>query len=78
MVRSRALAEFAGMGPNARSAVPAIVGALDDPKVSIRLQAATTLIQINVQMAKRKAISWLLLVLALVCLGGGLFFRGVA
>jgi hypothetical protein len=44
-----ALAELAGMGPSAKIAVPAIVGALNDPKVSIRLQAATTLIQMNVQ-----------------------------
>jgi hypothetical protein len=44
-----ALAEFAGMGRSAKIAVPAVVGALDDPKVSIRLQAATTLIQMNVQ-----------------------------
>jgi hypothetical protein len=49
MIRSTALAEFAGMGPSAKSAVPAIVEALDDPTVYIRLQAATTLIQMNVQ-----------------------------
>jgi hypothetical protein len=49
IVQRMALAEFAGMGPSAKSAVPAIVGALDDPKASIRLQAATTLIQMNIQ-----------------------------
>jgi hypothetical protein len=49
MIRSVALEEFVGMGPSAKSAVSAIVGALDDPKVSIRMQAATTLIQMNVQ-----------------------------
>jgi HEAT repeat protein len=44
-----ALAEFAGMGVKAKSAVPAIVEALSDPKSSIRIKAATTLIQMNVQ-----------------------------
>lgn len=44
-----ALAEFAGMGAKAKKAVPAIVEALQDPKSSIRLQAAVTLIHMNVQ-----------------------------
>jgi HEAT repeat protein len=44
-----ALAEFAGMGAKAKKAVPAIVLALQDPKSTIRVAAAVTLIQMNIQ-----------------------------
>jgi HEAT repeat protein len=42
-----ALAEFAGLGAKARSAVLAILQALRDPKGSIRVEAAMTLISLN-------------------------------
>jgi HEAT repeat protein len=49
LVQRAALAEFAGMGATAKKAVPAIVEALHDPKSSIRMQAAVTLIHMDVQ-----------------------------
>jgi hypothetical protein len=49
LVQLAALAEFAGMGTRARRAAPAIVEALQDPKGSIRVEAAVTLIHMNVQ-----------------------------
>lgn len=44
-----ALAEFAGMGAKARPAASAVLGALQDPKSSIRRNAAATLIVLRVQ-----------------------------
>src|SRR5262249_3289837 len=49
LVQLAALAEFAGMGVKAKKAVPAVVEALEDPKGSIRVKAAVTLIQMNGQ-----------------------------
>src|SRR5208282_3517978 len=48
IVQVAALAEFAGMGAKAKKAVPAIVEALQDQKGSIRVEAALTLIHMNV------------------------------
>lgn len=47
MVQLAALMEFAGMGPAARPAVSVIVKALSDPKGSVRVEAAATLIHLN-------------------------------
>jgi hypothetical protein len=49
IVQLAALAELAGMGRPARKAGPAIVGALRDPKGAVRVRAAMTLIQLDVQ-----------------------------
>ena len=49
VVQRTALAEFAGMGAKAKRGVPAILVALNDPKSSIRVEAAATLIHMNVQ-----------------------------
>jgi hypothetical protein len=49
IVQRGALAEFAGMGEKARKAAPAVVEVLKDPKSSIRVEAAVTLIHMNVQ-----------------------------
>jgi hypothetical protein len=48
IVQLAALAEFAGMGSKAKPAAPAIREALSDPKSFIRLEAAATLIDMNV------------------------------
>jgi hypothetical protein len=47
LIQLAALAELAGMGVPARSAAPAILQALHDPKGSIRVEAAKTLISLN-------------------------------
>jgi HEAT repeat protein len=49
IAQGMALAEFAGMGPKAKPAVPAILAALSDPKCLIRVEAAATLIHMDVQ-----------------------------
>jgi hypothetical protein len=49
LVQHAALAEFAGMGAKAKTAVPSVVEALQDSKSSIRVEAAVTLIHMNVQ-----------------------------
>ena len=49
IVQRAALAEFASMGPKAKSAAPAILAALNDSKSSIRVEAAATLIHMNTQ-----------------------------
>lgn len=49
IIQLAALAEFAGMGPKAKRAAPAILDALSDPKSSIRVEAAATLIHMNVE-----------------------------
>jgi hypothetical protein len=49
VVQRAALAEFAGMGAKAKKAVPAVVDALQDPRSSIRVKAAVTLIHMDVQ-----------------------------
>jgi hypothetical protein len=49
IVQLAALAEFAGMGAKARSAVPVVLEALHDPRCSIRLEAAATLIHLHAQ-----------------------------
>jgi HEAT repeat protein len=48
-VKGAALAEFAAMGAQARPAVPAILAALQDPESTTRVQAAATLIHMDVQ-----------------------------
>lgn len=48
--QSVALMSLGGMGTKAMSAVPAIVETLNDPKISIRIEAATTLIEMNMQL----------------------------
>jgi len=49
LVQLAALDEFAGMGAKAKKAAAAVVQALQDPKSSIRVEAAVTLIHMNVQ-----------------------------
>ena len=49
VVQCAALAEFAGMGAKARGAVPTILETLNDPKSTIRVEAAATLIRMDVQ-----------------------------
>jgi hypothetical protein len=48
-IKGAALAEFAAMGAQARPAVPAILAALQDPESTVRVQAAATLIHMDVQ-----------------------------
>jgi HEAT repeat protein len=50
VVKLAALAECASLGPKAKRAVPVILGALRDPKSTIRVEAATTLIHMNARM----------------------------
>ncbi len=47
-VQRAALAEFAGMGSKAKPAAPAVLAALNDPESSIRVEAAATLVHMNV------------------------------
>src|SRR5262245_30313247 len=47
--KAAALAEFAAMGDQATPAVHAVLAALQDPESSIRVQAAATLIHMDVQ-----------------------------
>lgn len=49
IVQLASLAECAGMGAKAKSAVPAILAILNNSKSSIRVDAAATLIHMNVQ-----------------------------
>jgi hypothetical protein len=50
VVQRATLAELAEMGAKAQKAVPAIVAALQDSNSSIRVEAAVTLIHLNVQV----------------------------
>jgi len=49
LVQLAALQEFAGMGAKARRAAPAILEALKCPKGRVRIEAAVTLIQMDLQ-----------------------------